>query len=100
MDAVKKTNVTKKEIAGTIAEKTGITQVDTSIVMEEFFKMVREVLKQGKNIEIRGFGRFKTRQMNGRMARNPRTGEPVQMKPFIKPVFEVSKELKMFVNEI
>lgn len=92
-------NVTKKEIVETIAGQTGITQVDSKIVLESFFETVGLSLQQGRNIEIRGFGRFKVKQKKARQARNPRTGEPVKVKAGVKPVFEASKELKKLINQ-
>jgi len=91
-------NVTKKDIVEEIAMRTGLTQVDTKIVVECFLDAIAKSLIEGNNIEIRGFGRFKVKEKKGRMARNPRTGEPVEVKPGIKPTFEPSKELKIFLN--
>ena len=91
-------NVTKKEIVETIASQTGITQVDTKIVVESFLVAIADALKNNRNIEIRGFGRFKIRHKKARQARNPRTGEKVFVDAGLKPVFEPSNELKKFVN--
>jgi len=91
-------NVTKKELVEIIADQTGITQVDTKIVVESFLEAVSNSLKNGRNIEIRGFGRFKVKQKKARTARNPRTGELVQVQAGIKPVFEASKDLKVRIN--
>jgi len=91
-------NVTKKELVEVIAEQTGITQVDTKIVVETFLEAISNSLKLGRNIEIRGFGRFKVKQKKARTARNPRTGELVQVEAGIKPVFEASKDLKAHIN--
>ena len=52
-------NVTKKDLVEKIADKTGLTQVDTKIVIESFLDSVSNALQKGSNIEIRGFGRFK-----------------------------------------
>jgi nucleoid DNA-binding protein len=51
-------NVTKKDLVETISDKTGLTQVDSRIVVESFLAAISTSLRQGKNIEIRGFGRF------------------------------------------
>lgn len=91
-------NVTKKELVEIIADQTGITQVDTKIVVESFLDAISNSLKLGRNIEIRGFGRFKVKQKKARTARNPRTGELVQVEAGIKPVFEASKDLKARIN--
>lgn len=92
-------NITKKDIVEQIAIRTGLTQVDTKIIVECFLDSIARALTEGNNIEIRGFGRFKVREKRARTARNPRTGEPVEVKSGIKPIFEPSKELKKFLNE-
>ena len=93
-------NVTKKDIVEEIAIRTGLTQVDTKIVVECFLDAIAKSLTDGKNVEIRGFGRFKVREKKARVARNPRTGDPVDVKAGVKPVFEASKELKKYLNEM
>ncbi len=54
--------------------------------------MSQELIK-GRNIEIRGFGRFKVKEKKARIARNPRTGESVNVEAGVKPVFQASKDL-------
>ncbi len=93
-------NVTKKDLVESIANKTGLTQVDTKIVVESFFDAVAKTLSSGKNIEIRGFGRFKIKEKKARIARNPHTGEPVNVQASVKPVFVASKDLRNRVNEV
>ena len=60
---------------------------------------VKEALRTQQNIEVRGFGTFKIRRRKTRMARNPRTGEPVQVAARPVPVFKPSKELRTLVAE-
>jgi DNA-binding protein HU-beta/integration host factor subunit beta len=92
-------NITKKDIVEEIALRTGLTQVDTKIIVECFLDSIAQAMIAGNNIEIRGFGRFKVRSKKARTARNPRTGEPVFVEAGIKPVFEASKELKKYLND-
>jgi len=92
-------NITKKDLVERISDRTGLTQVDTKIVLESFLETVSEVLNEGKNIEIRGFGRFKIKEKRARTARNPRTNEYIQIEQGFKPVFEASKELRNRVND-
>ncbi len=92
-------NVTKKDLVEEIANRTGLTQVDTKIVVETFFESIAKALGSGRKIEIRGFGRFKVKEKRARMARNPHTGEAVHVKASMKPVFEASKELKSKLNQ-
>ncbi len=92
-------NITKKDLVERISEKTGLTQVDTKIVIESFLDSVSKALQSGRNIEIRGFGRFKIKEKRARIARNPRTNEHIQVEAGFKPIFEASKELRNRVND-
>jgi DNA-binding protein HU-beta/integration host factor subunit beta len=92
-------NITKKDLVERIADATGLTQVDTKIVIESFLEAVANSLQEGRNIEIRGFGRFKIKEKGARTARNPRTNEHIQVEAGYKPVFEASKELRKRVND-
>ncbi len=90
--------MTEANIVDTIASATGLTKVETEAVVDGFIWTVIGALKEGKNIEIRGFGSFKVKKRKGRIARNPRTGEQVQVDEHFVPVFKVSKDLKNLVN--
>lgn len=91
--------LTKADIVDHIAAGTGLTKVETEAVVDGFIQTVIGALKEGKNIEIRGFGSFKTKKRKGRMARNPRTGAQVKVEEHFVPFFKVSKELRGAVNE-
>ena len=91
--------MTKADIVDHIASGTGLTKVETEAVVDGFIQTVIQALKEGKNIEIRGFGSFRTKKRKGRMARNPRTGAAVKVEDHFVPVFKVSKELKTTVND-
>ncbi len=91
--------MTKADIVDTIATGTGLTKVDTEAVVDGFISTVINAMKEGNNIEIRGFGSFKVKKRKGRVARNPRTGEQVMVNEHWVPLFKVSKEVKVLVNE-
>jgi len=92
-------SLTKADIVDTIATATGLTKVETEAVVDGFISTVINAMKEGKNIEIRGFGSFKVKKRKGRIARNPRTGEQVMVEEHWVPLFKVSKEVKALVNE-
>ena len=92
-------NVTKKDLVNEISSRVGLPQAETKKIVECFLDSVARSLIEGNNIEIRGFGRFKVRSRNGYKARNPRTGEPIDVESGKRPVFEPSKELKKILNE-
>ena len=77
-----------------------ISKKDCARVVDAFLDAIKEALQQQHNIEVRGFGTFKIRQRKTRMARNPRTGEPVEVSARPVPVFKPSKELRQMVAEL
>ncbi len=89
--------MTKAQIVEEIVQKTGLTKKDVADAVDQFLKAISGTLAGGKHLEIRGFGTFKVKRRKSRMARNPRTGEPVPVPERNVPVFKVSKELKDLV---
>jgi nucleoid DNA-binding protein len=77
----------------------GITKKDCAVVVDAFLNSIKDAMAEHKNIEIRGFGTFKVRERKSRLARNPRTGDPVEVPPRAVPVFKPSKELRAIVEE-
>ena len=76
-----------------------ISKKDCARVVDAFLDAIKEALQEQKNIEVRGFGTFKIRHRKTRMARNPRTGSPVEVSARPVPVFKPSKELRAMVAE-
>ena len=91
--------MTKADIVDNIANATGLTKVETEAVVDGFLATVSQAMKEGKNIEIRGFGSFKVKKRKARMARNPRTGDEVFVAEHYVPIFKVSKELRSGVDQ-
>ena len=91
--------MTKADIVDKVAGGTGLTKLETEAIIEGFFKTVIEALKEGRGIEIRGFGSYKVKKKNARHARNPKTGEQVQVPEHFVPTFKFSKDFKLLVNK-
>ena len=72
----------------------GITKKDCGAVVDAFLNAVKQALAEGRHIEIRGFGTFKVRRRRARMARNPRTGDPVRVPARAVPIFKPSRLFK------
>ena len=69
-------------------------------MVDAFLDAIKQALQEQRNIEVRGFGTFKIRQRKTRMARNPRTGAPVEVSARPVPVFKPSKELRAMVANV
>lgn len=92
--------MTKSSLIEKISEKVeGLSKKQTEVVIETIFESVKETLSKGGKVEIRGFGNFRLRSRNARKARNPKTGEAVDVPPKKVPYFKVGKELREMVNK-
>ncbi|MGM0739126.1 MAG: HU family DNA-binding protein [Bacteroidota bacterium] len=91
--------MTKADIVEVISANTGITKIETEAVVNGFLQTVIESMKQGENIELRGFGSFKVVKRAKRIARNPKTNEEVVVPEQHVPVLKISKDFKQAVNE-
>lgn len=92
-------NVTKADIVDKIASETGLTKLETKAVVDGFLLSIIDSLSQGHRIELRGFGVFSVKSRKPRMARNPRTGDPVPLEERFIPAFKVSSEFQEKVHE-
>ena len=67
----------------------------TDIILSE----IKQALKRGDRVELRGFGIFSTNIQKARLSRNPRTGEKVST-PEKKTIhFKMSKEMFKKLND-
>ena len=71
--------MTKKEMAKAIAGETGLTQHQVQGVIQRVFDGITETLVREGRIDLRNFGVFEVRERKPRKARNPRTGEKVEV---------------------
>ncbi|TVR63828.1 MAG: integration host factor subunit beta [Gemmatimonadales bacterium] len=92
--------MTKADLVEQVAEAIGpgVTKKDCAMVVDGFLGAVRQALAEGEHIEIRGFGTFKVRRREARTARNPRTGEAVEVPARHVPVFKPSKHMRAQVT--
>ncbi len=91
--------ITKAGLVERVAELTGFTKTETSVICEGFLQAIKDVMSEGHDIEIRRFGTFKLKTRKPRIARNPRTGDPVPIKKRVVPVFKPSKAFKVMVPQ-
>lgn len=87
-------NTTKHDLITQVAERTGLTQSDTKIVIEQLLETLSKFLEDQNSIEIRGFGTFYTKMRKPRPARNPKTGEVVPLNKRLVPLFKYSGDMK------
>lgn len=71
--------MTKKDIVMKVSNDTNVAQIDVKKVVQKTLDAVVESLERGETVELRNFGVFKVKSRRGRIGRNPRTGEEVQV---------------------
>ena len=89
----------KSELIKTMVEEEQVSLDEASLLVNTFFDTVKDALREGDRVEIRGFGSFKVKQYEAYVGRNPKTGSPVEVEPKQLPFFRAGKELKEFIND-
>jgi integration host factor subunit beta len=91
--------MTRSALIEKVAEKVeGLTLKQTDIVIETVFDSIKDALKRGEKIEIRGFGNFRLKERQPRKARNPKTGESVDVPEKRAVRFKAGKALREALN--
>ncbi|QRN40692.1 MAG: integration host factor subunit beta [Neisseriaceae bacterium] len=98
--------MTKSELINRIVESSmsqDLENLNSKLVTDLGVKLIVDSmtrsLAKGQRIEIRGFGSFDLNDRPGRIGRNPRTGEKVDIPAKKVPHFKPGKELRERVNE-
>src|SRR5437764_9024044 len=92
--------VTKKEIVKQISERLGLPQLKTKEIVQQTFDAIVETLLETGRIELRNFGVFEVKQRKARKARNPRTGDKVDVPPKNVVTFKPGKEMEERVRNM
>jgi nucleoid DNA-binding protein len=92
--------MTKKEMARAIAEDTGLTQLQAREIVQRVFDGITETLVQEGRIELRNFGVFEVKKRKPRRARNPRTGDKVDVPARLVVTFKPGREMEQRVGQL
>ncbi|MFP4467245.1 MAG: HU family DNA-binding protein [Candidatus Goldiibacteriota bacterium] len=85
--------MTKIEIVDKIGENVALPKKDIEKVLDHFVKIAQGALDEGKKVSVTGLGSFTIKERKGRLARNPKTGEKVDVPPKKVVKFKPGKEL-------
>ena len=92
--------MTKKDIVKTISDEIGLTQLKTKEIVQKTFDAIVETLVDERRIELRNFGVFEVKKRAARKARNPRTGDKVNVPEKFVVTFKPGKEMEERVREL
>jgi DNA-binding protein HU-beta len=90
--------VTRPDIVLAIAEQAGLSKAAAGAIVDGVFDIITTTLKKGGDVKIMGFGNFRVAKRKARKGRDPRTGDPVNIKASKAPRFSAGKALKEAVN--
>jgi len=88
----------KQGIVEKVQTVLGGTKADAERAVDAVFDGITNELKSGDEVSVAGFGIFSAKMRAARTARNPRTGEPIQVPAMRVPKFKAAKALKEAVK--
>jgi len=91
--------MTKAELVKIVSQEAGISNKDAEVIVKSVIDSIIRALNHGEKVEIRGFGSFRIRERKVRNARNPKTGEPIQVPSKKVPYFKPGKDLRATLNK-
>lgn len=88
----------KPELIEAMSTKSGLTQADTEKALNAFISVVTETLSKKEKVQLVGFGSFEAVERAARQARNPSTGETIQVAAKTAAKFYPGSKLSEAVN--
>ncbi len=87
----------KADLVNKISDKTGVPKVDTLVVIESMIKEIKDSLKSGENVYLRGFGSFVVKKRAEKIGRNIKKNTAIVIPAHHIPSF---KPAKVFVDSV
>ncbi|MBF5000121.1 HU family DNA-binding protein [Nocardia sp. BSTN01] len=88
----------KAELIDVLTEKLGTDRRTATAAVEHIVDTIVRAVNKGQSVTITGFGVFEQRKRAARVARNPRTGETVKVKPTSVPAFRPGAQFKAIIS--
>ncbi|MBO4361028.1 MAG: HU family DNA-binding protein [Eubacteriaceae bacterium] len=88
----------KQDLVRKIAKESDVTIKQAALVLDKTLDIITDALAEGEKVQLVGFGTFEARKRAGRIGRNPRTNQPVDIKPSRVPSFKAGAKLKAKVK--
>jgi DNA-binding protein HU-beta len=90
--------MTKVELIDKVAEGLGLPKREIEKMLDKLISTIQNALKEGRKVSVAGLGTFIVKEKKARLARNPKTGESVQVPAKRAPKFRAGKELKEIIQ--
>ncbi len=84
----------KNDLVNRVAEISDVSRVKAALAVDTILDTMKNALREGKRIELRGFGVFQVRDRKQGIGRNPKTGVEVAIAPGKTVRFKPGKQLR------
>jgi integration host factor subunit alpha len=90
--------LTRADLSEAVHRQIGLSRSESADLVKSMLDMMSEHLVSGETVKLSSFGTFMVRAKNGRVGRNPKTGEEVPITPRRVLVFRPSQVMKNVIN--
>lgn len=87
-------SVTKTDLSESLYMDVGLNKCEANEFVETFFSVIKELLVEGNDVKLSGFGNFELRDKKGRPGRNPKTLEEIPILPRRIVAFKPGQKLR------
>ena len=84
-------NFIKSDLINALSRKHRTTKMLAEMAVETVLSSITKSLKEGRRVEVRGFGTFEIRKYGAYQGRNPQTGKEIYVPPKKLPFFRAGK---------
>ena len=90
--------LTRADLSEAVHRQIGLSRSESADLVKSMLDMMSEHLIDGETVKLSSFGTFMVRAKNGRVGRNPKTGEEVPITPRRVLVFRPSQVMRNVIN--
>jgi integration host factor subunit alpha len=90
--------LTRADLSEAVHRQIGLSRSESADLVKSMLDMMADHLVHGETVKLSSFGTFMVRAKNGRVGRNPKTGEEVPITPRRVLVFRPSQVMKNVIN--
>ena len=87
-------SVTKTDLSEALYMDVGLNKCEANEFVEAFFTVIKDLLAEGHDVKLSGFGNFELRDKKGRPGRNPKTLEEIPISPRRIVAFKPGQKLR------
>jgi integration host factor subunit alpha len=90
--------LTRADLSEAVHRQIGLSRSESADLVKSVLDLISDTLVDGQSVKLSSFGTFMVRSKNGRIGRNPKTGEEVPITPRRVLVFRPSQVMKNVIN--